>query len=154
MDEDHAPTPYTADQIREQCRDGYVVRHRIEQGGKTSVSTTRFEKGDLEGCTVVHEERSLDGTLLRSTEQRDFWKDMRAHASFKSANTTIESWLGDTWLGPRYGWLYTVRDADNPASVQRFVFLHDLAGPPVEMVVEMDGRVVYRMTAIDPTAAQ
>lgn len=154
MQADHAPTPYTSDQIREQCRDGYVVRHRIEQGDETTVSTMRFEKSDRDGCTVVQETRSLDGQLLRSSEQRSTWTDLCAHASFESANTTIESWLGATWLGQRRGWLYTVRDADNPTSVRRFVFLRDLAGPPAEMVVENDGRVVFRMTAIDPAASR
>ncbi|MEM7244681.1 MAG: hypothetical protein AAF533_05025 [Acidobacteriota bacterium] len=131
----HAPTPFTADQIRRGCADGHRIVFRIEQGsGPAMLQTTDFSAGDAEGVTVSATARLADGTPMgEPQESRSAWKALQGHASFPAEVTRItptdalESGLGVSLPG----WIYEVRGEDG--GTMRFSFASDLPGPPVKL---------------------
>jgi len=51
---DHAPTPYSAKQIREACPHGRQDQYRLEQAGRpTTIRITTFGKGDDESVEIL-----------------------------------------------------------------------------------------------------
>ena len=88
-----APTPFTADEIRQGCPAGRTIRLRVEAVGQTPFHrVSRFVECDEAGATMERARLSLDGVPLGEPEvDRVTWRDLQAHASFPANDTTIES---------------------------------------------------------------
>lgn len=87
-----APTPFTAEEIRDGCRAGKTIRVRIEVAGEEPMlRQNRYLELDDEGATLERTLLSVDGSPTSEPEaDRVTWRDLQSHASFPAAVTTIE----------------------------------------------------------------
>lgn len=127
---DHAPTPFTADEIRSGCPPGRSVTARTEAMGQP-------DRVDL----TVFVETDADGAVLESngTRHRVTWRELQGHASFPAAMTTITEEAVQTPLGDMECLSYRVVSG-NAAST--FWFAKERPGMPVLFTVEEDGSLV------------
>ncbi|MEE4272296.1 MAG: hypothetical protein V2I67_11510 [Thermoanaerobaculales bacterium] len=145
--EAHLPTgilerPFTADEIREEWREGLEIRIR-----NWSVEDEVFEiwnvvGADEDGCDIQSVTLGADGSPAGEPAlHRSGWVELRDHASFPADRATRERASRTTGLGVLDGWLYTVPD---PASgrVSEFFFADSLPGAPVFVRVTLDGELV------------
>lgn len=127
---DHAPTPYTADQIRQGCPPGRTVTTRTETpDDPADLSTTVFLETDEVGAIIE----------AGGVRHRVSWADLQAHASFPAERTTITEDVVETPLGEMECICYRVV-ADG--SVTSFWFAKKRPGMPVRSVTESGGSVV------------
>lgn len=141
LDPTHAPTPYTAGQLRAECRPGRVNSWSMVTPQGEFVSTMRFVKADEEGVQLESLLMSADQTPAGPVEETyGAWTDLQSHASFPAARTTIEVDTVEVPAGRFECWLYTITDdSDGSPRISQFWFAKDLPGPPVRMTV-MEGR--------------
>lgn len=149
MRADHAPAPYTAEQIRAGCPDGRRSTYYISNPGESDyLRIFRFEGGDEEGTTVGIRATALDGRpLQRLRESRAPWTALQSHASFPTPATEI----GRETICLAPGWFhcmrYTVRTPQAPpGSYSVLWFARELPGPPVRMERYVGGALTERMT--------
>ncbi|MCB1044790.1 MAG: hypothetical protein KDC35_17740 [Acidobacteria bacterium] len=152
MAEGHAPTPYSADEIREGCPDGRTTKTRLwsaESG--TTVMTTRFHSGTPEQATFEVISANEQGDRIgQPQEGKAAWSELQRHASFPREHTTIEEVTLDADLGPKACWKYTVTQPDSAqAIVTEYWFAKDLPGPPILMVQRVNNRKTMTMTMIE-----
>jgi hypothetical protein len=159
MREGYAPTPFTAEQIRGGCPDGRVIVYRVShRGGKAVEETWRFTNGDEKGVDFTLSNHTTDGKALGTpTTSRRWWTDLQQHASFPMEATTIEDTVLEV-AGKRYAcWRYTQRllpggeqrepgkTQESQARRQEMWFAKALPGPPVKMLVHIDGNLIHEM---------
>jgi hypothetical protein len=97
----HAPTPFTAAQIRVGCPPGRRVTTRtVTADGRTWLRVSEFTDCDDEGAVVVSNEG----------RHRVTWVDLQGHASFPLATTMITKEAIDTPVGSHECLRYTVAD--------------------------------------------
>jgi hypothetical protein len=89
----HAPTPFTADEIRGACTAGRTIRLLVDAVGETPlIRMTRYVECDATGATLERSLLTLDGAPLAEPEaDRVTWRELQAHASFPAGDTTISS---------------------------------------------------------------
>ena len=145
-----APTPFTADEIRDGCPAGRTIRVRVDVVGESPFHrVTRFVACDEVGATLLRSRLSLDGSPLTEPEaDRVTWRDLQAHASFPADDTTIESERIETAIGELDCLRYTVRDG---ASDEVFWFAKDLPGMPIQSLTRTHGQVVATVSVVDNT---
>ena len=147
MQPDHAPTPFTAEQIREACPVGRRTTFRVEMPGRTPfLQTFHFTAADDQGAEVTFTIRDEEGRSLgEPTTSKSAWRGFQAHASYPSAQTAVteaeETLPGGTFAG----FLYRV---DNGDTVIEAFFARELPGPPVRMVRTRDGETEMVMTLV------
>lgn len=143
----HAPTPFTAAEIRAACRPGRTVTVRVDADGEAPFHrVTRFVDCDDAGATLERTRLSVDGALLGEPEvDRVRWLDLQSHASFPAQDTTIEPERIDTAIGTLDCLRYTVREA---ASEHVFWFATDRPGMPVRTETRSEGRVVMTTAVV------
>jgi hypothetical protein len=126
----HAPTPFTADEIRQGCPAGRAVTARTEAAGEP-------DRVDL----TVFTETDDVGALLESNGQRHFvtWRDLQAHASFPAAMTSISEEVVEIPLGTMECLSYRVESGD---TVSTFWFAKDRPGMPVLFTTEQGGSLI------------
>jgi hypothetical protein len=148
--EGHAPTPFTADEIRDGCPAGRTVRVLVEPaGGDASVRVTRFVSVDSDGATEEFTRLTKDGQPIDGPEtDRATWAELQGHASFPSDQTTIEPEVLQGALGRLDCLRYTVVDRSN---VRTFWFARSLPGMPVKVVVAEAGQTTMTVTMIANT---
>jgi hypothetical protein len=144
----HAPTPFTADEIRDACRPGRTITVRVEAGGEDPVHrVTRYLECDDTGATMERSRQSPDGALLDEPEvDRVLWLDLQSHASFPAGDTTIEPEHVETAIGALGCLRYTVRRGDTE---NVFWFATDLPGMPIQMLTRVAGQVVMTAEVVD-----
>lgn len=150
---DHAPTPFSAQEIREGCPSGHRVVHRIEQVGQDPrIQVTLFVDASADQVgfevTVTDPDGNSLGNPLRASAK---WADLQAHASFPTAVTTIADEPCQTGAGAFDCWKYTVTQDDG--TEQRFWFAKQLPGPPVLFETYKAGERIYRMEMIEQSQA-
>lgn len=147
IEEGHAPTPFTADEIRRGCPRGRTIKLLSESDGEPpSLRLRRFVDVDEEGATVEHFSTRLDGQPLGVVERdRTTWRGLQAHASFPAALVEIEPETIRLELGVLDCLRYTVRDGPN---VTTFWFSDAYPGMPVRVETAVDGRVTSSVTMI------
>jgi hypothetical protein len=126
----HAPTPFTADEIRQGCPRGRTVTARTEAAGEPDrVDITVFVETDEEGA------------LLESNGRRHrvSWSELQSHASFPESMTTITDDLIETPLGQMECLGYRAVSAD---TISTFWFAKDRPGMPVLFTTETNGALV------------
>lgn len=136
-----APSPYTAEEIRAASPVGRRLEFRVETSGKpTLVRVMSFVRSDEAGADV--ESLSLDETghaMGDKETSRATWEELRAHASFPRAATTIGDETVTVPAGTFDCRVYKVTRGDR---VMTFWFAKSLPGPPVRMTVAAAGSVV------------
>lgn len=152
MKPEHAPTPFSADEIRKGCPNGRINTFRIEIPGKDPVlSYQRFHD-----CTkdVAHVERyrmTPEGKLLgKKVSRRWPWKSLQGHASHPKDKTKITEGRIETPAGKFDCWIYAVltKTRDGKTRVTTLHFAKTLPGPPIRMIQEIDGKRGFTMTLI------
>lgn len=144
----HAPTPFTAAEIRDACRPGRTITVRVDADGETPFHrVTRFLECDDAGATFEQSRLSVDGAPLDEPEvDRVRWLDLQSHASFPAPDTTIEPERIDTTIGTLDCLRYTVRRG---GSEHVFWFATGLPGMQVRMETRTDGRVVWTSAVVE-----
>jgi len=145
---DHAPTPFTADEIRKACPEGRTDTFRIERHKETWTHTMKFLKCDAEGAEVESTNVLEDGTT-KTTKDRQAWTDFQTQASFPELDTKITDETIETPAGKFECRLYTVQKREGDPAVVRMYFAKKLPGHPVKMTSEENGKIVFTMTLIE-----
>jgi hypothetical protein len=150
----HAPTPFTAEEIRNACPQGTAVVLRRESMDQVVTVTHTFAKCDEEGADVELTVTNEEGKELGKQTKRSSWKEMQEHASFPEPDTKITEETVEVPAGKFECLLYTVvQDTAGKRIRKSMHFAKKLPGPPVKMVFEMDGKVQFTMTLVERKAA-
>lgn len=144
----HAPTPFTADEIRDGTVAGKELwRHVDEDGEDPYLRVSRYLDCDAEGATMERAVHALDGTPIGEPEaQRVTWLDLQRHASFPAEDVTIDEESISTAIGDHDCLRYTVVAGE---ATYVFWFARDLPGMPVRQEVRQHGKVVATVTAVE-----
>jgi hypothetical protein len=144
----HAPTPFSAEEIRNGCPDGRVSIFRIEESGRDPMlQTFRFRDGDARGTNLEVSTTDLEGNELRSVMGRRYtWKELQSHASYPAEGATITAETVTTPAGTFDCWLYTVKIGPTTG---KFWFAKKLPGPPILMTQETGGEERMRMILVE-----
>jgi hypothetical protein len=144
----HAPTPFTADEIRDASPPGQTLRLRVEVHGQAPfIRLNRYVEVDAEGASVERSAFSMEGEPLGPPEmQRMTWLQLQRHASFPLEATRIEQESIDTPMGRLDCLRYTVGEGD---SVQTFWFATALPGMPVKFMSTEAGRTTSVVTMLE-----
>ena len=143
----HAPTPFTAEQIRTRSTEGRVKHIRVESADEaTYVRLVRFVDCDDDGATLERVRLTADGAPDGAVERsRVTWFGLQSHASFPADRTAIEEERIDTPAGTYDCLRYTV-DEDDGVGV--FWFAKAAPGMPVRYTRWVGGEVVSTTTVI------
>ena len=149
---DHAPTPFTAADIRANCRPGRLVTVLVEPAdGEPFRRITRFIACDADGADQEFRNLALDGSPLGPAElRRSRWLDLQGHASFPRDATTIEPDTIDLPIGRLDCLRYTVVEGDE---VDVFWFALRKPGMPVQVVTRDGAGSVSRVTMVGEAPA-
>ncbi len=144
----HAPTPFTADEIRDGCPAGRTIRLRVHVADQTSfLRVSRFVDCDETGATMEGFRLSLDGAPLGESEvRRVTWSELQSHASFPAEVTTIAPERIESAIGAMDCLRYTVRDGD---ADEVFWFAKDLPGMPIRYLTRQNGRILTTVSVVD-----
>ena len=152
MKEGHAPTPYTATQIRDASPTGRETRFRLEaQGAPKMVQVFRFHDSDAAGTVLEVEVLDPEGNVLSPARRlpKQPWSALQSHASYPAVETVITEEQVETAGGTFDCFLYTVtRSGEGPERVDRYWFAKSLPGPPVLMRSTVDDEVVATMELV------
>ena len=145
-----APTPFTADEIRQGCPAGRTIRLRVEVAGESPFQrVSRFVEADAAGALLERSRLSADGEPLGESDvNRVTWRDLQAHASFPAEHTTIEPERIETAIGELDCLRYTVRDG---ATEEVFWFAKELPGMPIQYLTREAGQIVTTVSVVDNT---
>ncbi len=154
MKPDHAPTPFSAAEIREGCPNGRTTKYRIEMAGKPGVfQVSTFVNGDREATSFEAITLDMKGKQVGEKQTaRAKWEELQAHASFPQAMTRISTESHTTPAGTFDCWLYVVTsEKEGKKEVKRFWFAKSLPGPPICCEQTVNGNRVFRMTLVENT---
>ena len=97
LQEGHAPTPFTAPQIRDGCRSGRVATFRVESEAQgDGLLVFRYDDADEEGVTLTIS--FLDAARRPKSEpdsSRRTWEALQSNASFPAGSTRIRDEVVD-----------------------------------------------------------
>lgn len=153
-----APLPYTANQIRGAMPRGFRCVYVTTEGEDVVKSVWTVLASDVDGASI--EFRTLDaaGTEVGEPEvRRSAWTELRDHAQFPAALTTIQDATIEVPAGAFECWLYTLTvEADGGTTVRRFWFAKEKPGAPVRFETVRDGALVSRsvLTELQKTPAK
>ena len=142
---DLAPFPYTAAQIRDATPAGRTYVFRMAQGDEVVLRTIRFMAVDAEGAETLATLADLTGApVAEPARQRVSWDELRQHASYPRATTTLSDATVTVPAGTFACRRYVVQIGSDEQIVVDFA--HDLPGAPVSLVDVKAGAEVLRMT--------
>jgi hypothetical protein len=138
---DHAPTPFTASEIRAGCPAGRTISIVVELSGQEPHRrTNRFVRCDQDGALVERTRTAMDGTPIDAPESGwATWLEMQGHASTPADRTTIEPTRLETPMGVLDCLRYTVADG---TGVETLWFATALPGMPVRTETRIGGELV------------
>jgi hypothetical protein len=145
LEPDHAPTAYTAAQIRTGCGTGRTIVFREVAGTEgPSFRWFKFTGGTAEQAEfAVAQSPSATEEPAKWTPIHAPWAGLQSHGSFPKAQTLIAFERVDTPIGMYDCALYTItNDKGSAPKVTRLWFAFDLPGPPVRHTVTEGGKVV------------
>ena len=152
MKPEHAPTPFSADEIRKGCPNGRINTFRIEvPGDDPFLMHQRFHHGTKDAANLEGHRTTPEGKLLgKKTSRRLPWKVLQSHASHPKDTTKITEGKIETPAGKFDCWIYVVstRARGGKTRVATLHFAKTLPGPPVRMIQEIDGKRTFTMTLI------
>lgn len=137
LEEGHAPTPFTAEQIRAGCPSGRLATFRVIQPGREPFfQTMRFLNADEEGVEVEMAMKLAEGVPMSTPKaERSTWQELQAHGSFEAERTIVSETEVTTEAGTFPAFLYevTVNRSGEPPATNRIWFAKELPGPPVKV---------------------
>ena len=145
--EEHLPTPYSAEELREVWREGFELDSKVWTPKEETLARTRVEAWSESEVTTSEQTISASGEP--QSEKRSgttTWEALRDHARFDAARAHRERQQRDTALGSLEGWLYTVNPSNN--TVLELFFADGMPGPPVTFKQSIDGAPVFKMEQI------
>lgn len=147
-----APTPFTADQIREGCPKGtWWIFRQTGPDGSVTYDRTEFATADAKGATFAGTPVDPEGKPAgEPSEGSATWEELREHAAFPAPMTTIREAEVTTELGTFACLVYRVQGDGPQAPTRIFYFAKSLPGPPIRVTIEAaDGTetTVMEMTA-------
>jgi hypothetical protein len=147
---DHAPTPYTADEIRAACPEGRVNVFRVEAKGQVQTLTFKFLKCDEKGAEIETSSVMEDGTPGGSNKRTSTWKELQAHGSYPEKDTKVTEETVEVPAGKFECKVYAVTQNTGGKQVKRTMYFDKaVAGPPVKFVQEVDGQAVMTMALVE-----
>ncbi|WP_410792237.1 hypothetical protein [Kribbella sp. C-35] len=148
----HAPTPFTAAEIRNATSVGKSITRRVESiGAEPFLLISTYVECDEAGATLERSRRTLDGAPLGEPQlMKATWLDLQGHASFPAADTTIEPERIETAIGALDCLRYTVRDGGTD---EVFWFATSLPGMPIQQMTRTDGQIVASVSVVDYTSS-
>jgi hypothetical protein len=125
--------------------------YRTEGKGKVAVTTIKFLKCDEKGAEIEFSVGPENAAPLQTNRKTSTWKELQAHGSFPEKDTKITEETIEIPAGKFDCWLYTVtrQTPDGKPAKISFHFAKSLAGPPVKMVQETDGKVETTMVLVE-----
>ncbi len=147
----HAPTPFSAAQIRQSCQPGVWRLYRVTaQGRPPGYRILRFVRANEAGVIVSSAMTDLHGVPVGEQRRvRSLWKGLQSHASFRARATIIRTERRTTPAGTFECWRYDVTHRVlGHREVKQLWFAKKLPGPPVDLIRRIDGKIVLRMTLI------
>lgn len=145
----HAPTPFTADEIRAGCPLGRTITLSVDGDGGSFLRTIRFLAVDADGADQESLATTKEGERLgEPSTARTSWVELQEHASFPSDATVIEVEALNTPLGRLECRVYEV---DQDGEKSRFWFAVDRPGMPVKIQTHVGERVTSTVTMIEDT---
>jgi hypothetical protein len=142
----HAPTPFTAEEIRIGCPAGRTIRLVVDDGGSRYIRTIRFVAVDENAANQESAAFTVDGEALGEPAiARTTWLEFQEHASFPAAQTTIGREALSSPLGRLECLVYVVEDGD---STTRYWFAATKPGMPVKVETQAAGTVTYEMSMV------
>ncbi|MEO1339087.1 MAG: hypothetical protein AAFV29_25815, partial [Myxococcota bacterium] len=152
----HAPRPFSAEQISRAWRLHSVRTYRTVQKGKPAViSKTQVVEHNAKGVTMLNASYDESGKPLEAPKPSTAtWTQLMEHATFPSNRTTIEDATVDIAAGRFVVWKYTVRPSGQQGSgqqgaVRRFYFAKDQPGAPVLFEQFIDDERTFRSELIE-----
>ncbi len=133
------PFPFSAEQIRDAWQPGLV--YMIENKTPKGVARQRWtvQSADADGVDIEYADVAEDGTAMGEPRvQRALWTELRDHASFPAAFSTLQEVRQTTALGELDGYLYTVVNEAAKMTTE-FFFAASMPGAPMYMVIHQDG---------------
>src|SRR5262249_46957224 len=115
LDPAHAPTPFTAADIRDGSPAGKTMTLRVEaEGAEPFLRVNRYVEVDEQGVLIGRGRATSAGPPMAPPQGgRATWLELQAHASFPAEQTTIESGDVETPMGSLACLRYTVRDGSS-----------------------------------------
>jgi hypothetical protein len=144
---DHAPTPFSAAELRAGCPLGRTIRLRSEAPGREpTFRQISFVEVDADGAVQEFQPIDTDGRPMgEPTRRRSSWLDLQHHASQPAATTEIDEVDLALPFGTEACWRYTVRAADGSFT---FWFAKGRAGLPMQVEQQAGGELVSRSVVI------
>jgi len=160
LQSDHLPTPYSAEEIRERCRPGYTVIHKVTFVGREPIlRMTVFLHSEEDMAKFGGRELRMDGTAIRYMQPSEStWEELQSHASWPESRAEVVSETIEVPAGTFDCWKYTVTSPKNETTpdgeelpVRQLVawFAKDLPGHPVKMLQQLDGQTVMAMELME-----
>jgi len=143
------PTPFTAEQIRDEMPVGLRLTIRRVTPGGEELERWEVVAADTDGVEIEFTPTDPDGNSIGEARRtRSSWVELRDHASFSAASATREALRRDTALGELDGWLYRVR---NPAdgTTSEFFFARELPGAPVHVITTRGDELIQEMVQLE-----
>jgi len=151
-----APFPYTPEQLRGAFPVGRTLTYELVDGDQTVILETRFTAVTAEAATMETVTRDGKGAAVGAPQTSTTpWLELVHHASYPAATTSIDDVAIDTPSGRHPAKKYVVRRPDDKGrpSVTIAYFDTERAGPPVRMLVEVDGAIVQRLALVGDKVA-
>ena len=151
MKPDHAPTPFSAEEIRIGCPRDRKIVFQVETFGKQMVfQTLTFVTVSEKEVVFESMTTGMEGKRVGSRRMSTgTWKDLQSHASFPGAQTKIQKEPFTINTGTFDCWRYEVTlKKEGKTNVQRYWFALDLPGPPICFEETVDGKLAFKMTML------
>jgi hypothetical protein len=134
---DHAPTPFTAAEIRAATRVGRTVETMTEEAGRVVARhRTTFVACDRDAATIRHVEIDADGNEVgEAGESSSSWHELQAHASFPADITRRTTEIVELPIGTLRCLRYEVARGE---MTMTFWFATDLPGQPVRYAMHLE----------------
>lgn len=153
MQEGHAPTPFTAAQLREGLPSGSIRRFQMDRPqGPLMIQTMKFTGSDAEGTEVEMSVTDVDGKPMGTSHRagKRPWTFFQSHASYPLEHTTITEATIETKAGSFDCFVYrVVRPDSSPNVIDMFWFAREVPGPPVMMRSMAGDELIYTMELIE-----
>jgi hypothetical protein len=152
-----APTPYTAEQIREANPRGTRLVFRLEQTGEPTVLNVMvFVDSDAQAAVTESRVLSLSGDPIGDVGRSEStWVAFRDHGAFPADRTRRVRATVTVPAGTFDVWRYTVQPGTGQGeAVTDFWFALDRPGPPVLMETRTGSEMTLRMVLIEDSRGE
>jgi len=143
------PTPFTAEQIRDEWVVGFNLIMLRKKHGRDVYQRWSVVEADGDSVRIEYVTVDANGEPVAVPVQRTAtWVGLRNHAAFPAAVATREEVTRDTPLGTLDGWLYTVQEHP-PGTVTEYFFAKKYPGAPIQTLTTKDGEFVMDLSQVE-----